>query len=109
MLFAHPGLSQSASEFSLIDSVKKYRAAQPEKAIRFARQARQQSKSESQKAKSLWALGALACDLSIYDSSQLLLNESLLIFQSLHDSLGMADVFQGLGEVEENLGRYPMS
>lgn len=104
-----PTVALSQTKISLHDSVQKYRSVQPDKAMLFAQQAVRHSKTENQKAKSLLSMGVLNCDVSRYDSAEFYLTQSLALFTSINDSLGMADVFQGMGEVKENLGLYSAS
>lgn len=92
-----------------LDSAKKYSSVQPEKAMGFARAALSNSITKTDKANSLYQLGASNSDQSLLDSAQYYFEKSLPLFRSLGDSIFVSNVFQGLGEVKENLGLYPES
>jgi signal transduction histidine kinase len=93
----------------LKDSVNKYRSVQPEKAMDFARTSISLATTDTEMANSLFQLGSLNNDQSKFDSAQFYFEKSLYLFRSLGDSINVSSVFQGLGEVKENLGLYPES
>lgn len=109
LLSASVVISQPTLMTPLLDSARKYRSIQPDKAMNFARKAFQQATDEEKKSGSLLLIGVLHCDVSSYDSSLFYLAQSLDFFKLLKDSTGIAEVYHNMGVAKEHLGFYQES
>jgi signal transduction histidine kinase len=109
LLAASVVIAQSKQLTPLLDSARKYRSLQPDKAMHFARKAFQQATDEEKKSSSLLLLGVLHSDVSSYDSSLFYLGRSLDFFKVLNDSSGIAEVYHNMGVAKEHLGLYQES